>query len=51
MNGKRKIKENEKRILYGLRLGSIQWQQKLTEERETNSFRIKTCFQLMGKGT
>ena len=43
--------ENEKPIPYGLRLDSIQWQKELKEERETNSLRIKACFQSMANGT
>ena len=44
------MKENEKPIPYGLRRDSIQWPKQLKEESETNSLRIKTCFQSMAKG-
>ena len=51
INGKWNIKENEKPIPHGLRLDSIQWQEELREEGETNSLMIKTCFQSMDNGT
>ena len=45
------MKENEEPIAYGLRHNPCQWPKELKEERETNSLRIKTCFQSMEKGT
>ena len=51
MNGKRNMKGNEKLIPFGLGLVSIQWQKELKEERETNSLRNKTYFQLLAKKT
>ena len=44
-------KVNEQPFSFGLRLDSIQWQKEFKEKRETNSLRIKTCFQSMAKGT
>ena len=38
-------------IPYGLKLDSIQWQKDLKDEWESNSLRIKTCFQSMVNGT
>ena len=51
INGKRNKRENDKPIPYVLRLASIQWLKQLKEERETNSLRIKACFQSLAKGT
>ena len=45
------MEENEKPIAFVLRLESLKGQKELKEERETNSLRIKTCFQSMAKGT
>ena len=50
INGKRKVKDNEKLIPYGLRLASIQWPEEHKGESEMNSLRIKTCYQSMAKG-
>ena len=51
IKGKWNINEIEKPIPYGLRLDSMQLQKELTEERETNSLRVKTYFQSMANGT
>ena len=49
-NDKWNIEENEKPIPYGLTLVSIQWQKEFKGERETNSFRIQTCFLSLANG-
>ena len=36
---------------HGLKFSSIHWPKEHNEEGETNFLWIKTCFQLMAKGT